>query len=373
MPRKKREKSSIGLYHVMLRGINKQEIFFHYEDFLRMMTILKDAPYLKDRITGKIISDNQCTIYAYCILHNHLHILIGEGERPLSETVKIIEDRYAMYYNRKYERIGHLFQGRFASEAINDDTYFRTVLRYIARNPVKAMESPTAEAYPYSSWNEFTRHKSNILSVLKPIAIQYVTDKFSLDELAAWIEEDNQDRCLDMDDFSRIKSDKEAWDILSDLTGYNNPEDFRTLDSETQIYYLLEAIDHGITLSQASRLGTLSRYVIERAQRKKFGESFKSGSDPDLKGTLENREVDALEELQGKVRRIKGQSKMIYHRLHRIVEFLNQHQGDDVKCAEVAEFIDVCNESARKALVLLSNENIVEIIGKGKSRSYRLR
>lgn len=243
----------------MLRGINKQNIFFSEDDYLRMMQIIADAPIEKDPLTGKVVKDNLCTIYAYCILDNHVHILIREGEMKLAELMQSIEIRYAAYYNKKYERVGHLFQGRFESEPVNDSPYFYTLMRYIHRNPVKALEAKPPRDYPYSSWNEYVNHPSNLMRVLKPGAIATVIQRYSLPELTRWVNSEGNeitytdaqgneivikaDNCLDMDSFPNPLSDREAFEILSDISGLTNPEDFRLLDAPTQIYYLLQAID----------------------------------------------------------------------------------------------------------------------------------
>lgn len=371
MPRNHREKSALGIYHVMLRGINKQDIFFNEDDFVRMMTILKNIPYKRDISGTKVLAYNQCHIYAYCILHNHLHILIREDEMSISDIMKSIEISYAQYYNRKYERIGHLYQGRFQSEAINDSAYFHTVFRYIARNPVKALEAKHAEEYPYSSWNEFVENKSNVMKVLNPSAIQAVLKKYPLDELAAWINEDNDDKCMDMDDFINIKSDKEAWEILSDSCGYTNPEDFRSLDPQTQIYYLLDAISHGINPSQAARLGTITRYQIRKVLTKKRGVTSPTGPGPVGEKSVEINSKDSLNEVKSRIKLIRGLGKKTYQQLHQIVEYLYTHSP--AKCTDIADYLDLSSERTRIQLVLLLNENIIETNGTYRNRIYYLK
>ena len=368
----------------MLRGINKQDIFFNEDDFLRMMSILHDIPYLKDEATGAVTAD-RCSIYAYCILHNHIHILIREGRQSIAEIMKIIEVSYVGYYNKKYQRVGHLFQGRFKSEPVNDDAYFHTVLRYIALNPVKAMEAQVPEEYPYSYWNEYVGHPSNIMKVIKPSCIKAVLKKYPLDELIEWIHQTNDDKCLDMDDFFSIKSDAEAWDVLSDSCGIDNPEDFRTLDPQTQLYYLMDALHHGINISQASRLGTVTRYQIIKAYNKKCGTNSAEGSDPAAEKSVEqtaseigaedrtityNTEKELLA-VQEKIRHITGLGKKTYHQLHLLVEYLWRHP--ESRCAEIASFLKLSNESTRRHLVLLANENIVTPFGDKKNRVYTLK
>lgn len=370
MSRKSRTKSALGIYHVMLRGINKQNIFFCEDDFVRMMEIIRDAPYEKAGTTGKIISDSLCTIYAYCILDNHIHLLIKEGTKSISDIMKSIEDRYAVYYNRKYERVGHLFQSRFPSEAVNDREYFYTLLRYIHRNPVKAMEAKTPEEYPFSSWNEYVGSKSNIMKVLKPSAIQATLEKFPLPELTAWVNMCNEDQCLDMDSFRYIITDSDAMDMLQEVSGVTNPEDFRLLDAPTQILFLLKCIDRGVNISQAARLGTITDYQLRKAYTKKCGESQKWGQSPFLKIVEKGGDIQ-IEDIQNRIRRIEGLTMRSYERLHLIAEYLQDNSS--AKCQDIANFLGISNESARRSLVILSNEDVVSISGSGKMSAYSLK
>jgi len=127
MPRQARRKSESGIYHIMLRGINQQQIFEDEEDSLRFLeTLLKYK--------------EQCgyEIYAYCLMGNHIHILLKEGKENLTLVLKRIAGSYVYWYNWKYRRSGHLFQDRFKSEPVEDDEYFLTVIRYIHQNPIKA-------------------------------------------------------------------------------------------------------------------------------------------------------------------------------------------------------------------------------------------
>ena len=127
MPRTARLLSTTGFYHVILRGINRQRIFEDEEDYERFLFLLEHY---------KTICGYE--LFAYCLMPNHIHILIKEGKEALSTVFCRIGTSFVYWYNLKYERSGHLFQDRYKSEAVEDDAYFLTALRYIHRNPVKA-------------------------------------------------------------------------------------------------------------------------------------------------------------------------------------------------------------------------------------------
>lgn len=140
MVRSSRKISKTGIYHVICRGINQQRLFEDTEDYDQYLQILKAAK-----------GQANATVFAYCLMGNHLHLLLEQGDEPLGETMKRISVRYAQWFNRKYQRSGHLFQDRYKSEAVEDDAYFSTVLYYIYQNPVKAGLCKKADNYRWGS------------------------------------------------------------------------------------------------------------------------------------------------------------------------------------------------------------------------------
>jgi putative transposase len=140
VPRTARDRSSSGMYHIMLRGTNRQEIFHDDEDHDRFLETL-------DRYSKK----RKMKVYGWCLMGNHVHLLVGEGEEDISATIKRMGISYAWFYNRKYNTIGHLFQDRFKSEKVDSDDYLMTVIRYIHQNPVKAGIVKKAAEWKWSS------------------------------------------------------------------------------------------------------------------------------------------------------------------------------------------------------------------------------
>ena len=153
MPRKPRVKSDTGVYHVMVRGLNRQNIFHDTMDFMKMERILRLAIAVKDG-EGMSITPH-CIIYAYCLMSNHIHLLIKEDNDEINIVMKRILVAYASYYNKKYNRIGPLFQGRYLSEPVNDEKYFLALLDYIHLNPVEAHIVRHPKDYEWSSWREY--------------------------------------------------------------------------------------------------------------------------------------------------------------------------------------------------------------------------
>ncbi|MGV8147276.1 MAG: transposase [Alkaliphilus sp.] len=120
MPRQKRKISEIGIYHIMIRGINRQMIFEDDEDYCKFLEVLKTT---KEK--------SEFEIYGYCLMGNHVHLLLREGKESLSKVMQRICSCFVYWYNSKYDRYGHLFQERFKSEVVENEAYLITVLRYI--------------------------------------------------------------------------------------------------------------------------------------------------------------------------------------------------------------------------------------------------
>ena len=127
MPRQAKKKSNTGIYHVMARGINRQDIFEDEEDYIKFIDTLK---------TYKAVCGYK--LYAYCLMGNHFHLLVKVEQEDLDLIFKRVLCSYVYWYNWKYQRVGHLFQDRYKSEAVEDESHFLVVMRYILQNPVKA-------------------------------------------------------------------------------------------------------------------------------------------------------------------------------------------------------------------------------------------
>ena len=127
MPRGARLKSSLGIYHIMIRGINKNNIFF---DDMDRKTFMKYLLEFKKKYDIRIL--------AYCLMSNHVHILVKDEHDNVSKAMQSISIKYSQYFNEKYERCGHLFQNRFKSEIVESLDYLVNVIDYIHCNPKKA-------------------------------------------------------------------------------------------------------------------------------------------------------------------------------------------------------------------------------------------
>ena len=142
MPRKAREKHSEAQYHVMCRSISEVGLFRENADMDHYLSLVRIY-------TRKY----KCVVYAYCLMSNHVHIHIDPRGYDISSLMHSINTAYVIYYNRKYDRHGHLFQGRYLSRIVDSDRYCLVLSAYIHNNPKDVGGyRGREEEYPYSSY-----------------------------------------------------------------------------------------------------------------------------------------------------------------------------------------------------------------------------
>jgi putative transposase len=130
----------IGYYHVINRGVEKRVIFLDNEDFEYFLALIDELQ-----------SFYGFHLHSYCLMSNHYHLLIETTSENLSLILKQLNQRYTLYFNKKYKRIGTLWQGRFKSWYVNGDQYLEVLRKYIENNPVKAGLSVAVGQYPWAS------------------------------------------------------------------------------------------------------------------------------------------------------------------------------------------------------------------------------
>mgnify|MGYP000885567189 CR=1 FL=1 len=259
MPRQARKKSTTGIYHVILRGINKRDIFLDEQDKTRFIEHLR-----KSKMSGGF------QLYAYCLMTNHVHLLMKEDDEEIGNSVKRIGIRYAAWHNKKYDRIGHLFQNRFLSEPVEDDRYLITLLRYILQNPVKAGMVNKPEEYPWSSFNQHVlAYQGENTFINHAIIMDYFS---SYDDFYFHINLTNEDKCIDYD--SRIKyNDDELKSIVLEKHDISNLHKLSVRERNRAIGVIY--LDTDASARQLSRVLGVSYNIIRNAIRE-HGRSYVS-------------------------------------------------------------------------------------------------
>ncbi|MFC7371465.1 transposase [Fictibacillus iocasae] len=144
MPRKHRIWYPGAMYHLTTRGNRKAPIFIGKQDFVTYLNLLHTYAF-----------KHAVNILTYCLMGNHVHLQVQCDEEPPSAFMKSVHQLYAMYFNKKYETSGHVFQGRYKAHLIEELDQFLETSRYIHLNPVRADIVDMPIDYPYSSYKYY--------------------------------------------------------------------------------------------------------------------------------------------------------------------------------------------------------------------------
>ncbi len=258
MPRDARVTSSSGIYHVIIRGANKQEIFHDDQDCIRFLRII--LKYKK--VTG-------IKVYAWCLMGNHVHLLLKVGHVSISSVMKRIGVSYVWYYNNKYDTVGSLFQDRFKSENVESVRYFLTVTRYIHQNPLKAGIVTRPEEWKWSSCRIYYGGKAGYLQGL--LDDYFVLSKFgkemksAREQFKTFNEDVNDDRCLD-NQYRKRLTDREARVHIQNVLESIEIPQVKSLAREERNALLRKVKEiEGVSQRQAARILGVPPSLVYRA------------------------------------------------------------------------------------------------------------
>ena len=245
MPRKGRLFGESGMYHVIIRGINKQIVFEEDADYLFFLSTLE-----------KLSEDTVVSIHAYCLMNNHVHLLLSSPPHELSSFMKRLEAKYAFYFNHKYGRCGALFQGRFKSEPVENECYFLSVFRYILNNPSHAGICH-AENYPWSSYSLFGSKKSFVdIKYIKVL----LKDYSSLNE---FLKEDPSDHSILEYESYPFHNDTWALEQAKTVLG-NYHKILPDCSKDERDSAILKLLETGLSIRQIARVTGIGRGVVRR-------------------------------------------------------------------------------------------------------------
>lgn len=255
MPRKARQLSPSGVYHIMVRGIDKRQIFVSDDDSLRYLALLD------------FVQNEHFEILAYCLMGNHVHLLVKtakDSAEALETAMKKLGVRYVSFFNSKYQRVGTLFQGRFVSQPVATVGYFLRVLRYIHQNPVAAGLTAAPGDYHFSSFQDYFGSRKTTLC---RVHTEYALHLRPLDWLLDWHSqpERNAKGICDIDQPKTLRlKDAEVTALVHDLAGCA-PNEVNALpeNKKENLFHGLYC-EEGASIAQLSRLTGISRGEIRR-------------------------------------------------------------------------------------------------------------
>ena len=249
MPRLARKLGKSKVYHIILRGINRQLIFYDDEDrtvFLNQLLIT--------------IEKYKYEVFAYCLMSNHVHLVLKIQDDFLSKAIQSLAIRYSKYFNEKYKRSGHFFENRYKSKIVEDRKYFLDVCRYVHRNPEKAGVCATND-YIWSSYHEYIGKETIINKKTLMCYYQNEIEQFINYTLKERKDDDNTYAEYELLD--RIPDD-ELTEIILRTLKMKSIEDISNLNIRLQkkLISKLKKIE-GTNITQLSRILKINRTIIK--------------------------------------------------------------------------------------------------------------
>lgn len=250
MPRTARTKSSTGIYHVIIRGADRQNIFEDKNDYIKYLNYLE---YYK--------AECAFDLYAYCLMSNHIHILLHVNSTPLKKIFQRINTAYACWFNMKYSRTGFLQQGRYHSEPVETQEYLYTVIRYIHHNPFKAgLESFPGESYPWTSLFSYIHQNNNLVSTSHITNLIGGYDSF----INYHNKTTDNDQCMDVETIRKRLPDDVAKQIIYDTCNCSNTKEFQDLSLISRDKAIILLNKKGISVRQLNRLTGIPLGLISK-------------------------------------------------------------------------------------------------------------
>ena len=252
MARCPRKKSYIKVYHIIIRGINKQDIFLDNQDLIKFK---KEIKRVKEKYQFKI--------YSYAFMSNHVHLIIKDENENLELIMKSLMVSYSNYFNKKYERSGHLFENRFKSYAIEDQSYLKNVVRYIHKNPENAGLKP----YIWTSYYEYISNKPNLIEINQVMSLF----ENNIENFKAYhdIYEKKQDYDKNYELISKLQ-DEDAIKLIQEVLKEQNLIKFQNYDKAKKNEAISKILKiEGITKVQIARILGINRKTINRIENQK--------------------------------------------------------------------------------------------------------
>lgn len=259
MPRKARKTSKTKVYHIILRGNDKQDIFFDKQDYKKF---LEDIEKTKEKY--------QYDLFCYCLMSNHVHLVIYDKNENISKAIQSLAVSYSSYFNKKYSKVGHLFQNRFLSKNVETREYLVTLCKYIHQNPVKAGISKINE-YLWSSYNDYLKNYKTLVDTKTILSILGQTNEKSRKNFIKFQNEINEDITgnneIEYELIDKL-TDEQAKKRIEAVLGIENAIDIKRFSNKIRNEKIRKLqIIKGTSKAQIARVIGISKKIVERAMK----------------------------------------------------------------------------------------------------------
>lgn len=258
MPRDIRKFGIKRINHIVIRGVNKQDIFIDKQDKFK---------FVKEILNTK--QKYHYELYAFVIMPNHVHMVICDKEFNLPSIMNSLQTRYVSYFNKKYDRVGHLFQDRYYSKIIEDENYFKNTIRYIHKNPEKA-HIVKRENYEWSSYNEYINNDNSIVDISKLLQILDKKQEIAINKFKEYHKQNVENKLSDEIDYElQTKlTDEQLIEALTEKFKIDNIQNIQQYSNKKIIELMQEIINIPyISINQLSRVTGINRKVLGKAKK----------------------------------------------------------------------------------------------------------
>ncbi len=252
MSRPARILSKTGMYHIVFRGINRQDLFEEEKDYEKLIEIIKKVKEVK-----------QFELYAYCLMTNHVHLFLKEKETgDIKKIMHKVLSNYVGWFNYKYDRSGSLIGNRYKSEPIESEEYYLTLIRYIHQNPLKAKMVNNLSEYKWSSYSYYISDENDIID--KNFALQMFNENEKI-AVKYFIEFHEENVAQDFEISERTKlTDEQIRRKMKQILKTDVLTSIGTLNKTKRNEMILILKKSGFSVRVIERLTGISRGVIQR-------------------------------------------------------------------------------------------------------------
>ena len=243
-----------GFHHIVNRGVNKSNIYRSDEDKKKFLEIL-----CKSCHTYKV------NVHDYCLMDNHYHLLIETTSQNLSLFMRQINANYAIYFNKKYKRTGHLWQGRYKSWYIFNVDYLYTLFRYIEHNPLKAKTYHTVGEYPFTLLGSMLNKEQDVISCAKHSKLKKEYHHKGIQELLEQVLSKKEQKELENEQKKKVVEKDHEFKQIKEITLEQHFKNNKNLSSRNSD--ILEALKDGYTQGEIARYLNVSSALVSHIFR----------------------------------------------------------------------------------------------------------
>ena len=268
----RREKSRIGMYHVLAQGAGNNELFHDDEDyqvFVEYLAKLMKEAWAEDDEPDRLYFHT----YAYCLTPKQFRLIVKEEKYQVSAIMQSISQLYSRYYSGKYNSYGPLYRRRYYSEPINDPERLEVVMRYVHQEPLRVhgaglmvhdvAQEEVLDEWAWSSWHEYVGLGSDLPIVCeKPDACQNLTEEQWRALLSKPLPEGT--KCLEPKEYRAPKpTETQVLSMVRVMTTAMNWAEFNAFPKDERLKTIKQLLQNGASIRQMEKLTGIGRGVIQ--------------------------------------------------------------------------------------------------------------